>query len=287
MIAIEEILHLNRWTTTGARGGGITKDGLTRLREALIDGGHADRLQIPGLKAQRAGIIAAGVAIARAAFKALPLKGLQSTTAALREGVLYDLLGRFLEGDLRETTIDHLMTRFHVDRRQAARVEETALRLFARARWLPASESEQARSYLAWAARLHELGLSISFHSYHKHGAYILENTPLPGFSRDDSRMVATLVLVHRKKLSRDALDKLPQHLRENCLKLAVLLRLATRLCRSRSQEPTPDVGLEIQGRTLTLTLPEGFLARHPLTQAEFNDEAERLTAAGFGLVVR
>lgn len=287
MIAIEEILHLNAWSSAHTRGGVITKDGLTRLREALIDAGHADRLQIAGLKSQRAGIIAGGVAIARAAFKALPLKGLQSTTAALREGVLYDLLGRFLEGDIRESTIDHLMQRFHVDPQQAARVEQMALKIFARARWLPSRERRQARSYLRWAARLHELGLAISFHGYHKHGAYILENTPLPGFSRDDSRVVAALVLMHRKKLLREQLDALPEHLSELTLKLAVLLRLAVRLCRSRSQEPAPEVGLEIQGRVITLSLPDGYLDRHPLTQADFADEAERLATAGFELIVR
>src|SRR5690606_9599942 len=100
LIALDEILRANQWTQGNGRGGGVTKDGLTRLREALITAGHADRLQpIAGLKPQRQGIIAAGTAIARAAFKALPLKQLQATGAALREGVLFDLLGRFLEGD--------------------------------------------------------------------------------------------------------------------------------------------------------------------------------------------
>ena len=304
MIALDEILRVNQWGPNGHASGGITKDGLTRLREALITAGHSERLQIAGLKPQRHNVIAAGVAIARAAFKALPLRSLQSTSAALREGVLYDLLGRFLEGDIRESTIHHLMDRFHVDRQQAGRVEQTAMRLFASARWLTPSPSNQvqqgqqahlaptgladpARRYLAWAARLHELGLAISFHGYHKHGAYILANTPLPGFSRDDSQLVAALVLAHRKKLSRDIFLPLPQHLRETALRLAVLLRLAVRLCRSRAERATLDVGLDVSGRVLTLSLPPGFLAEHPLTQADFAEESERLLASGFALVVK
>ena len=286
MVTLHEILRLNGWTQNG-----ITKDGLTRMREALIAAGHADRLQLQGLKPQRQNIIALGLAIARAAFKALPLRHLQSTSAALREGVLYDLLGRFLEGDIRETTIDHLMARFHVDRAQATRVEQTALALLDTIKptqWVPRAEADAARRYLAWAARLHEIGLAISFHGYHKHGAYILANTPLPGFSRDDAQMVSTLVLLHRRKLTRDMFIELPRHLRDLALKLVIILRLATRIHRSRSdREFSGAPTLEVNQRMLSVTLPDGYLAEHPLTQADFDEEAERLGGAGYVLVLR
>ena len=286
MNALDEILRLS----SDRPHAGITKDGLTRLREAMIAAGHADRLQIPGLTPQRQNVSAAGLAIARAAFKALPLRTLQSTGAALREGVLFDLLGRFLEGDIRDTTIHHLMDRFHVDRTHATRVERVALRLLESSRWLPAPDLPDqglARRYLTWAARLHELGLAISFHGYHKHGAYILQNAPLPGFSRDDSQLVATLVLAHRRKLARESFLTLPRHLRETALRLSVLLRLAVRLSRSRSESTAHDLTLDLTGRTLTLTLPSGYLADHPLTQADLDEETERLGAVGFALNVR
>jgi exopolyphosphatase/guanosine-5'-triphosphate,3'-diphosphate pyrophosphatase len=295
MVTLAEILRLNGWVQeTSVNGGGITKDGLTKFREVLIAAGHADRLpalQIQGLKPQRQHIIAAGLAIARAALKALPLRHLQPTGAALREGVLYDLLGRFLEGDIRETTIHHLMTRFHVDRGQAQRVEQTALALLDTVKpssFIPRAELEAGRRYLAWAARLHEIGLAISFHGYHKHGAYILANTPLPGFSRDDAQMVSTLVLAHRRKLTRDMFVPLPRHLRDLALKLTLILRLATRIHRSRSdRDVTGKPALEVNQRMLTLSLPDGYLAEHPLTQADFDEEAERLGGAGFVLVLR
>lgn len=294
MVTLAEILRLNGWSSEATNGGGITKDGLTKFREVLIAAGHADRLaslNIQGLKPQRQHIIAAGLAIARAALKALPLRHLQPTSAALREGVLYDLLGRFLEGDIRETTIHHLMTRFHVDRGQAERVEQTALSLLDTVKppgFIPRAELEAGRRYLAWAARLHEIGLAISFHGYHKHGAYILANTPLPGFSRDDAQMVSTLVLAHRRKLTRDMFVALPRHLRDLALKLVIILRLATRIHRSRSdRDVTGKPALEVNQRMLTLSLPEGYLAEHPLTQADFDEEAERLGGAGFVLVLR
>jgi exopolyphosphatase/guanosine-5'-triphosphate,3'-diphosphate pyrophosphatase len=289
MVVLDEILRINGWSTTG-----LTKDGLTKFREVLFSAGHADRLDVPGLKPQRRPIIAAGLAIARAAFKALPLRALPSTSAALREGVLYDLLGRFLDGDIRESTIENLTSRFHIDRAQSARVESTASILLENAissNWISPPDAEQARRYLAWAARLHEIGLAISFHSYHKHGAYILANTPLPGFSRDDASVIATVVMTHRRKLSRDQFVELPRHLRELGFRLAILLRLAARLNRSRTErflEPrNPRPQLDINGRVLSLSLPDGFLATHPLTQADFDEEAERLAAVGLVLVVR
>lgn len=181
--------------------------------------------------------------------------------------------------------------RFHLDREQASRVEHTALALLDGVRptnWVPKDELDSARRYLAWAARLHEIGLAISFHGYHKHGAYILANTPLPGFSRDDAMMISTLVLAHRKKLTRDMFVALPRHLRDLAAKLALILRLATRIHRGSTElEAGARPSLEVNGRMLTLALPDGYLMSHPLTQADFDEEAERLAAAGWVLVVR
>jgi len=284
MNALDEILRANNWSTTG-----ITKDGLTKLREQIISQGHVDKLSIPGLKPHRQNVIAPGLAIARAAFKALPLKVLQPTNAALREGVLHDLLGRFLTGDIRESTITNLQSRFYADPAQAARVEATALRLFEDSRWIEGrpEELERARRYLVWATRLHSIGLAISFHGFHKHGAYILANSALPGFSRDDQGVLSVLVLTQRRRIGRDQFVGLPQHLREPTFRLAVLLRLAARLERSPTERTPSDASLNVNGRSLTLTLPDGFVASHPLTQADLEEEVTRLAACGLTLVVK
>lgn len=293
-LALDEIMLANGWSTAG-----ITKDGLTKLRELLIAAGHADKLQVPGLKPTRATLIAAGAAIARAAFKALPLRTIKSTSSALREGVLDDLMSRVTSRDVRESTIQQLAARFHVDSVQATRVEETALQLFESVitfkgngtttsqRWFVGEAAEAARRYLVWASRLHEIGVGISFHGYHKHGAYILANAVLPGFSRDDANVLSKVVLTHRRKLGREIFQDLPPHLREQAMRLAVLLRLAVKLNRNRADRPERAVALEVMGKVLTLVLPEGYLAAHPLTQADLEDEAERLQGAGFTLVVR
>jgi exopolyphosphatase/guanosine-5'-triphosphate,3'-diphosphate pyrophosphatase len=283
-MALEEILRANGWSNDG-----LTRDGLTRLRDVLIDQGHADRFQVAGLKPTRAHVIAAGLAIARAAFKALPIRAIQTTPWALREGVLYELLRRFAPGDILDTTIGRAIERFHIDARQGLRVAATAVSLFDQSGLVVGTPEEvrRMRAYLDYASRLHEIGMAIGFHGYHKHGAYILENTPLPGFSRDDARVLAALVLSHRRRFAREAFGHLPRHLREASVRTAVILRIATHLHRMRGEIPTEGLRLAARGRALTLTFPAGFLATHPLTVADFEEEARRLQPEGFSLVIQ
>jgi exopolyphosphatase/guanosine-5'-triphosphate,3'-diphosphate pyrophosphatase len=283
-LALEEILRANQFAADG-----ITRDGLTRLRDVLIAQGHADRFAIPGLKPSRAGVIAAGLAIARAAFRTLPLRQLQTTTYALREGVLFELLRRFAAGDILESTVARVAQRFGVDETQGRRVAQTALGLFDQVQnWVGSQPGDItiARRFLGWAARLHELGMVIAFHGYHKHGAYIVENTPLPGFSQDDSRFLATLILTHRRKLTRDQFNPVPRHLRELALRTALILRIAVRIHRMRGEVPAEGVALSVQNRTLHVRFPHGFLETHPLTVADFEEETQRLQGAGFHLQI-
>jgi exopolyphosphatase/guanosine-5'-triphosphate,3'-diphosphate pyrophosphatase len=283
-IALEEICRANGWSNDG-----LTREALTRLRDLLIAQGHADRFQVPGLKPNRTNVIAAGLAIARAAFKALPISRIQTTTWALREGVLYELLRRFSPGDILDTTIARVIERFHIDARHGRQVAATAVTLFDQSGLVAGAPEEvrRLRAYLDYAARLHEIGMAIGFHGYHKHGAYILANTPLPGFSQDDARVLAALVLSHRRRFAREAFAQLPRHLREPTLRAAVLLRIATHLHRMRGEVPTEGLRLTARGRALTLTFPSGFLATHPLTVADFEDEARRLAPEGFTLSIQ
>jgi len=284
-IALEEIISENGFSSDG-----ITRDGLTKLRDLLVSQGHVDNLNIKGLKASRVGVIAAGLAIARAAFRSFPIKTMQPTTYALREGVLFELLRSATAGEVIESTVARVSKRFGADEPQALRVEETALGLFEQLRpWASESpeEVEYARHVLGWAARLHEIGMSIAFHGYHKHGAYILENTPLPGFTRDDARMLAVLVLTHRRKFTRELFEPVPRPRRELAMRLAMLLRVAVHLHRTRGPAKPDLVSVTASNRTLTVTFAAGYLETHPLTQADFEEEATRALGAGFLLLIK
>jgi len=278
ILAVGGILHGMRWAPEG-----VTLEGLRRLQQALVEAGHVERLALPGLKPERAPVFPGGVAILSGVFEALGIERMSCCDAALREGLLYDLLGRMSERDVREDTIADLCRRYRIDAAHAARVERTALELLRQVAAAWGLEDARLRRALAWGAQLHELGLAIAHAQYHKHGAYVLQHADLPGFSRSEQALLAALVRAHRRKFPAAAFAELPPARREPARRLAVLLRLAAVLHRSRSAD-NPAVQARAEGRRLRLTFPAGWLDAHPLSAADLDQEAEYLRPAGIEL---
>jgi len=258
----------------------ITRKGLKSVRKALIDAGHVDRIDIKGVKPERYPVFPGGVAVLRAAFDALDIGEMRVSDGAMREGMLLDLPGRIEHADAREGAVRRLAERFHADPAQARRVRRTAELFYEQARG-PWSLEEEDRWLLRWAAELHEIGLDIAHNSYHKHGAYIVANTDLAGFAREQQLQLATLVRCHRRRLAPETYGADD---REWLLQLIVLLRLGVLLHRNRSPEPLPELELELSGRRLNLAFPEIDIASQPLTGADLEREAQYLATAGFTL---
>lgn len=170
--------------------GAITAQALPALRDELLKAKRIEDIQLPGLSSERRPIIAGGILVLEAAFQALGLEKLMVSKAAMREGILYDMLGRGGENDPRDSSVGALMQRYGIDEHQAERVEGTARRLFDQvaASWSLGVDDERM---LGWAARLHELGLIIAHSQYHVHGSYILENSDIAGFSRQEQQVLA------------------------------------------------------------------------------------------------
>ena len=141
-----------------------------------------------------------------ALMQGLRIEQMQATGNALREGVLLELIGRERQADIRETTVRHLIERFEIDARQAFRVQHTALSLFDQVRdeW---NLKDRHRALLRWGAALHEAGMFMTHSGYHKHGAYLLTHTEMPGFSRQEQRFVAALVQGHRGKPTKEKIS--------------------------------------------------------------------------------
>ncbi|MCB9897475.1 MAG: exopolyphosphatase [Planctomycetes bacterium] len=279
--AVASVLRESGWARER-----ITADGLRALRKALIGAGRVDALELPGLKPERAAVFPGGVAVLVAVFEAFELEEMSWSPGALREGVLYDLLGRIRHEDVRERTLRALQERYHVDRAQAARVERTALRLLSMVAEAWDLTSERARLFLGWAAQLHEVGLAVSYTHHHRHGAYLLEHSDMPGFSNDDSKLLATLVGGHRRKFVPETLAEFDDDRRLAMLRLTVLLRLAALLNRGRSPRPRPRLDLVAKKKALELRFPTGWLEAHPLTRVDLDEEARWLAAADFGFEV-
>jgi exopolyphosphatase/guanosine-5'-triphosphate,3'-diphosphate pyrophosphatase len=270
------MLEANGWSEQG-----ICAAGLDRLRSAFVKAGDIDRLSLPGMREDRVAILPGGLAIMCAAFAELGFERMSVSDAALRQGVLYDLLGRVQKHDMREVTVREFMRRYHVDTAQAERVAELARRLHSQ---ISESDSEpHASQALARAAALHEIGISIAHNGYHKHSAYIIANADMPGFSRMEQAQLARLVLAHRGKLS-----KLPDlSLVPGEWEQVFCLRLASLFCRSRTDLELPLLGAEMTESGFCVLLPESLLENRPLSAAALAEEAEEWKSIGLRLELK
>jgi exopolyphosphatase / guanosine-5'-triphosphate,3'-diphosphate pyrophosphatase len=261
----------------------VTPAALANLREAVLEAGHVERLRFSGLNDDRAPVFPGGVAILTAVFDALGIERLRVSDGALREGLLYDLLGRLRHEDVRERTIGSLTALYHVDKLQAARVEAAVRDCFAQvaADW---NLTDADAALLSWAARLHEMGLAVAHTQYHKHGAYLARFADLPGFSSTEQQWLALLIRAHRRKFPLEEFAVLPAAPRRRAQRLAMLLRLSVLLHRSRSDAPLPRLRLSAGKRSLRVNFPSRWLAQHPLTLADLQQEREWLELADLKL---
>lgn len=271
--------------TAGWSKGGITAEGLERLVDATLGAGEVAKLSaLPELNQERAPVFPGGLAIVDATFKNLGIDVMHVADGALREGLLFDLIGRLQHDDIRGRTVTAIAERYHVDRAQAERVRKTVARLSAVGLATTSVDREAAWQWLNWACELHEIGLDIAHSQYHKHSAYIVENADLAGFSQQDQKLLATLVRAHRRKFPSKLFKELAHPWDEVGPRLAVLLRLGILLNRSRHPIELPPLRLQMTDAVVNLEFASGWLAEHPLTAADLEQEAEYLRAAGFEL---
>jgi len=276
--AIDNVLRENGWSETG-----ISRDGLDKLVNKIIKAGKFEKLKINGLSEERRPVFAGGVAVMMAIFYSLDFELMRVSDGSLREGVLHDLIGRVLYEDRRAVTVLDVMKRHHIDVEQGQRVRQTTLMLFDQVRQQGLLKRE--RRLLGWAAQLHEIGLLIAHSQYHKHGAYVLENMDLPGFSRQEQGAVSIMVRLHRRKYQPELIED-SVYVRSEALSLMIrLLRLAVLLNRGRGPIELPALRLELNdAQDMALEIPEPWLKNHPLTDAYLEQEAEMMATAGYEL---
>ena len=266
---------------TGMSPRGITLGGMERLKAKLVRDGKVDMDTLPGLKPDRAVVLSGGLAIMMAAFQELRIKTMQPGEGALRMGVLYDLLGRDSQHDKRDETVKQFMRRYHIDTRQAERVERVATALFEQLGLPEGVEKQELLRTVRWVAKLHEVGISIAHANYDKHSAYILLNADMPGFSTHDQAQLSSFALGHQGKLPR----QIPDDSRERRLAL-FCLRLAVLLCRRREDPQELPLSLQVHNKKITLRASEKWLQSRPLTAYSLESEKIEWKKAGFTLLV-
>lgn len=264
----------------------ITAEGLEALLAAMAKVGDVRELGLEAVTEERREVFAGGVAILAELFDTLGLGEMRVAEGALREGLLYDLVGRITNEDARDRTVHAMQRRYQVDLAQAGRVEATALAFLEQVEDAWQLGDPLAATMLRWGARLHEIGLDVAHNGYQRHGAYLLENADMPGFPREEQWLLARIVGAHRRKPALDGLERLAPPWDGHGRWLIVLLRLAVLLHRGRSGAPLPAIALEAQGRTLTVRFPARWLGDHPLTVADLRNEIASLRAIGVRLRV-
>ena len=250
----------------------LTREGLDKLKDKLLKYKHVAEIEFDGLKEDRRAVLPAGVAILYAVFELLNIDKLVYSDGALREGVMYDLLGRFQHEDVRDRSVHALMGRYGADPKQAERVVETAQKLFdsvAESLKMNSDDSDLLRR----AAYLHEIGLAISHSGYHRHGAYLLQHSDIPGFSQIDQNYLSHLVAHHRRKLRSEAKTDVQKVGGIKLVHLSLLLRLAILLNHSRSDEMLPAIELTIENEQQWQLSVSGDSKQWPLLVADLHDE--------------
>jgi len=261
-------------------GSVITAEMLLNLRQLLIEYGEIRKLKLPGVKPERAQVLAGGIAVLGAVFDTLGITELVPARGGLRLGLLYDLLGRRERRDLRDATVARLQKRFDVDRAHAQQVARIARELHDA---LDPQAGEEEVKRLAWAAALHEVGFAISHNDHHKHGAYLVGHADLAGFSTTDQQRIATLILAERGNLRKVA-DALADPARAAKI---LALRLAVILCHARRSIQLPKWTLRAGRASFEFRLDGEWLGRHPLTQFLLDEEAAQWQKVGIRLSVR
>lgn len=265
---------------------GVNAESLKKLVDLVLTFKKSDDIDIVGLKPERRTVFPSGLAIMVGIFEQLGLDFVHFSEGALREGVLYDMLGRQEHENVCERSIHALMSRYGVDSDQAHRVQQTALQVFDQVEKNWGLVNCKNRELLRWSAMVHEVGLAISHSGFHKHGAYLITYADLPGFTRQQQKRVACLVGAHRRRIRLQNFEELPLDFQEKTLKLTLVLRLAVVLHRSRREQHLPSFLIKVEDKTLNVTFPEGWLEESALTAGELTQEQELWSKIGYQLNV-
>lgn len=280
---IAEIAAENNEVTTHK----LTLKQLEKQMVTCIEAGHVEQLKLSEGHIARQTVYSAGLSILIAAFRSLNIEYLNFSDAALREGVIYEMDETEHRGDLKERSVQSLATRYDVDIKQANLVLETSFNFFDQVRQSCKLSNKRLKPILGWASLLHEIGLHIHSRGVQKHSGYILQHADLPGFNAEQQTFLAVISRFHRKKINLSDLPEFTLFSRDEILQTMVLLRLSVLLNIKRQAGFVPDIKLDVDDQTVTLTFPKQWLEHHPVIYADLELEQNYLDKIGFKLKLK
>ncbi len=256
----------------------ITLEGLQKLKKSLLKYKQIKNIAINGIKDDRRPVIPGGLSIMIAIMEELHIDNITIADGALREGVMYDMVGRKSPQDLRINTVNEIKSRYLIDNDQAERVSTTAIKLY-QDLVDKTNNDDNNLKLMQWATSLYEIGLSISHNDYHRHGAYILANSDLAGFSKPEQSILAELVKSHRGNLSKIIENLKEKHrFKHRVIFMIIAFRLSVIFNRNR-QQFTGNAQIlitDIAKLNFSLLIDHKWLLQNPLTLHSLNEEIEQ-----------
>ena len=277
--SIQTVSEANGWSR-----GCITLEAMQRLERAIVEDRWVLEAGLPGLPPDRADIFPAGAAILSACFEVLEIEQLTYVDVSLLQGIICEQLVIDTQRDVREDTVEQLRKRFAIDAEQARRVTTTALDIYDQcADWC--GGGQDYRDLLRWAANLHEIGVHIAARHYHRHGAYVVKHTELPGFSEHQQSVLALLIRGHRRSMPGLAFRIFDSDEARILLRLVALLRIAVILERSHNDADSPQLRLSAADNRVELIFAQSWLSNHPLSMRELEVESQQQAVVNLELV--
>ncbi|MCK5355312.1 MAG: exopolyphosphatase, partial [Methyloprofundus sp.] len=155
--AIRKVLLATEWSS-----GGITSEGLEKLKKHVLSCKHISEIDLPDLDPERLPVFIGGLVILYATFKTLNISTMSVSDGALREGLIYDYLGSLSNQDVRSKTVQLLTEHYHTDTLQSERIKATVSEILRQLKPFLGAQSKVMTQYLSWAADLHEIGRNIA-----------------------------------------------------------------------------------------------------------------------------
>jgi len=260
----------------------ITVDGLKDIFDRIPWGETVGPATFPGLREDRIPVFMGGFSVLYGIFHVCGIKEMIISPHSMREGLFLDYIGRTGEHDTRDETVMRLKQFYGVDIAHGDRVKKTVLELFRQMIGNLFERRNTVRKMLCWAADLHEIGRAVAHTGYHKHGAYIILNGDMDGFSRVEQCLLGFLVLNHRKRLKT---DPLPYETKQE-LPLVLLLRLACIFNRERIPVDLPDLAIGWRKKQITFQIDQEWLSNHPMTHYDLGLEQAWWKRIGYNLII-
>lgn len=264
----------------------ISLEFLYQVKKQILHFDHINKINLAGLSTERSPVIASGLAILIALFQQLSIKELTLSSGALREGLLYEMLPDNRTTNVRQRTITALSQRFHIDQQHADGVKRQIEIIYSQLKSVWDLPDSNALALLLASADLHEIGLLLEYKYHQQHSAYILTHADLAGFNQSDRQLLVSFVSLYKGDINLALIEQQSATDDETAQKLLIILRLAVKLCRRRTDDELPDYDISLNDKVLQLCLPQAWLLQHALIHDELKQENEHIARLGYSLVI-